>query len=452
MSRIVLFLGAVIIVALLAMKPLFNVSPAALPAAVDTATGLGVKLACSGHFVSGMDAAQVEEDLKILSPLFGLVTISYDSAKPGTRSSLGFAGQSATYREGLGCTLDLAGAGELNDIAVDSLATDDSPWPLGERVDTIAEDSQGALEALLGRDTANGEQTRALVIAHRGAIVAEAYAGNFDTNTPILGWSMGKSVTAILVGQLEYQDKLDISDRQLFAAWQDDQRGEITLEQLLQMSSGLEFSEEYTPGSDSTRMLAAASSAAGVALEKPLLFNPGEHFSYSSGTTNLLARLVHDSLGEKTQATVDLIYQQLFSPLGMRHFLMELDPSGVPVGSSYVYGSARDWARLGQLMLAGGQLNGQRLLSKDWVTRASTPNTSQNEPRYGYQFWLNDGGSELRWPSLPRDAYAMLGHRGQVVMIIPSQEVVVVRLGWSPGRYPTNDNLAELLPQLTRAD
>lgn len=122
-----------------------------------------------------------------------------------------------------------------------------------------------------------------------------------------------------------------------------------------------------------------------------------------------------------------------------------MDPSGILVGSSYIYGSARDWARLGLLMLNKGQANRQQLISQDWVVDASVPNSSDNDRAYGYQFWLNAGQPELRWPELPKDAYAMLGNRKQVVMIIPSADTVVVRLGWSTQSYPTGENIQGLL-------
>jgi len=132
----------------------------------------------------------------------------------------------------------------------------------------------------------------------------------------------------------------------------------------------------------------------------------------------------------------------------MNHTIVESDPSGVFVGSSYVYASARDWGVLGNLLANDGMHNGKRLLTEDWLRTATQPNASANEPRYGYQLWLNRGGSELRWPDLPADAYAMRGNRAQVVMMIPSRSAVFVRLGWSSGAYPTNKHFADWLKHL----
>ena len=144
----------------------------------------------------------------------------------------------------------------------------------------------------------------------------------------------------------------------------------------------------------------------------------------------------------------NFVQNSLFKPLGMAHSEFEMDASGIMVGSSYLYSSGRDWARLGWLMVNQGEINGQRLLSKEWVKKAALPNISDNDKRYGYQFWLNSGGSELRWPNLPEDSYAMLGNRKQSVVMIPSEQLVIVRLGWTTGEYPMDRNFSNLIKKL----
>jgi CubicO group peptidase (beta-lactamase class C family) len=114
-----------------------------------------------------------------------------------------------------------------------------------------------------------------------------------------------------------------------------------------------------------------------------------------------------------------------------------------------VHTSARDWARLGEMMVSGGTINGQRLVSEEWVARATRPNESENFKSYGFQWWLNRGNAELRWPELPEDAYAANGNRQQSLMIIPSEELVLVRLGWTAGRYPVNERFSEILRATT---
>lgn len=167
------------------------------------------------------------------------------------------------------------------------------------------------------------------------------------------------------------------------------------------------------------------------------------------------------------QAALNYLWQEVFAPLGIRNALFEPDPSGVMVASSYIYASPRDWARLGLANLNQGLISqgpqaepaatlpegsDARLFTRDWSRRAQTLNKSTNSRAYGYQFWLNDGGETLRWPDLPADAYAMTGNRQQIVMIVPSRNMVIVRLGWSPGRYPTSANFAELISVFVNSD
>ena len=134
--------------------------------------------------------------------------------------------------------------------------------------------------------------------------------------------------------------------------------------------------------------------------------------------------------------------------MGFQHAVFETDASGVFMGSSYFYASARDWARIGQLMLNGGVINGQRLVTESWVSRATSPNQSDNDKAYGYQWWLNRGNEKLRFQALPKDLFYANGNRQQLVMVFPSQKAVIVRLGWTSGRYPVTDNFAKILNSL----
>lgn len=446
-----LVVSTVILVVLgLVSQFVLRIPPWHLGDAVKVSTGLGAKLACSGKFISGFSEQHIIDDLATYSPANRLLDIHYDATQMITTASLlGLGETSAKYRPGLGCTLEFGDTTHLDKVRAPEVARSDANWPAGDGTDDILPALQADLEALLAQDNQQGYDTRALVVIKDGKLVAESYASGYDANTPLLGWSMGKSLTAIMLGHLEYLGKVQPQQAGLFADWQDDSRAAITLESLLHMSSGLDFDETYVPGSDSTKMLFTAPSAANVAMQSPAKYAPAEHFSYSSGTTNLLAKLAFDLVGGTAQLAVDFFYQQLMTPLAMADSVFEPDASGVFVGSSYIYASARDWAKLGQLMLGQGEINGHRLLSEDWVTRASSPNSSNNDPRYGYQFWLNGGGDKsLRWDKLPADAYAMNGNRSQIVTMIPSKSVVIVRLGWTTGWYPRNDRFSELLTKI----
>lgn len=449
------FLIAAVIVVALALGggaivlPMFGMSATDLVANVRVGTGMGAKLACSGRYLSGLDERQVASDLSSYTPATDTLSIRYDDElRSVTASLMGMATTTAKYREGLGCSLDIGDTAPLDALRAPPRPATTGEWPLGEVANGLSAPLQTKVEEMLAADNAAGLQTRALVVAHEGNLVAEAYAPGFDPSSKLLGWSMGKSLTAIMLGHMEMLQQLSVQETGLFPRWQADQRGQISIENMLQMASGLDFSEVYAPGSDATAMLFTAHSASEVALSSDLAHPPGDHFYYSSGTTNMLARLLTDRLGG-SQAAIDFLVNNIFNPLGMRHMVVEVDPSGVFVGSSYVYGSGRDWARLGQLMLNGGELNGVRVVTEDWVSRARAPNSSSNDSRYGYQFWLNDGNSEdsghLRWSTLPADAYAMSGNRAQTVMIIPSAQAVLVRLGWTSGHYPMVQNFTELL-------
>ena len=453
--------------ALFFVLPGLGLSPGNLKANIDVGGAMSAKLACSARYVSGFDAAQAKADVVSYSPVFELVSISHDDEQQRTRASLlGMGASAAQYRPGLGCTLERASNFQLDSLQVPELPASSGFWPVGELVHPASEVLQEKMDAIFKRDNQAGLQTRALVVVHDGKIKAQSYAQGITGQTPLLGWSMGKSITAMMFGRMEMQGLLSVTQDNLFPAWANDERRTITLENLLQMNSGLAFSEVYAPGSDATEMLFLATSAAAVALRSTLAHSPGNYFAYSSGTSNLLMHLMTQRLGGP-QAAVNYIWQEIFTPLGIRNAVFEPDPSGVMVASSYIYASPLDWARLGLANLNQGLISqgphteeavaalegGEpRLFTRDWSRRAQMTNTSANGPAYGYQFWLNDGGEALRWPDLPADAYAMTGNRQQIVMIVPSRNMVIVRLGWSPGRYPTSSNFAELISVLVNSD
>lgn len=174
---------------------------------------------------------------------------------------------------------------------------------------------------------------------------------------------------------------------------------------------------------------------------------PGSHFSYSSGTTNLIMQHLRQTLGG-SQALLSFWNEELRRPLGLNDTTFEPDPDDLLVGSSYIHASGRDWARLGQLMLQAGQWTGSTLIDADWIDAATSPNKSTNDHAYGYQFWLNRGNNKLRWSHISEDAFAMQGNRAQIVMIVPSTHTVLVRLGWTAGEYDFDKRFAALLALL----
>jgi CubicO group peptidase (beta-lactamase class C family) len=282
--------------------------------------------------------------------------------------------------------------------------------------------------------------TRALLVVYRDQLIAVRYADGISADTPLAGWSMTKSVNAALIGILEGQGALDIHAPAPVPDWHDDERAQITVDQLLRMSSGLEFEEVYGPLSDATAMLFERHSSAHVAMAKPLAVAPDTVWSYSSGTSNLLAWIVRETVERDGgwSAYASFARRVLFDPIGMTSAVMEPDASGTFVASSFMLATARDWARFGLLHLHDGVWQGRRILPEGWAGYVATATPGAPIGEYGAQWWTNDGApgnaSERRFPSAPTDAYQASGYQGQAVIVIPSRDVVIVRMGMTHDR------------------
>ncbi len=279
--------------------------------------------------------------------------------------------------------------------------------------------------------------TRAIVVVHKGQLVAERYASGFDQAMPLPGWSMSKSLTNALVGMRVGDGKFDLDAQardkvQNDSAQHSNSMRPPTVRNLMSMTAGIAWDEDYAdPNSHALHMLFGSADHAAVYAALPQTSNAGEQFQYASGSSNLLCKLLRDSFDK------DADYWQyparLFNALGMSTAILETDPSGTFVGSSYCYASARDWARLGLLFQQDGVFFGERLLPEGWVKQSTTPVPASNG-RYGHQIWLNadpdgDGEKARKWPGLPADLFSMDGHEGQYCVISPNAELIVVRLG-----------------------
>jgi CubicO group peptidase (beta-lactamase class C family) len=435
----------ILLVIIFSLMAFIGISPAYIYRAPWVATGIGSKLLCSSYFVTGFSLEQSIDDLVQYSPLLDMLDIEVDENQRIVETSFfGLSTKTASFREGLGCSVDYPTYSQRASIITKSIVKNNAPWPLGSLVDTIDLKVQELVESQVSLDNEMGLNTRAIVVVKAGSIVAEAYGQGADAETPLLGWSMAKSLTSVMLGNLEMRGLIDLNGKAGFASWTGDGRSEIAISDLLTMTDGLDFSENYNPGDDATTMLFTSPSASDFTIARSLTSEPGTHFNYSSGTANLLARIYTDTLGG-AQGAYDNYMDQIAGPLGFQNAVFEVDASGVFFGSSYLYASGRDWARLGEMMLAGGKINGERLVLEDWVQRATQPNRSLNQKAYGYQWWLNAGNAELRWADLPSDAYAANGNRQQSLIVIPSKGVVIVRLGWTAGRYPVNERFSEIL-------
>ena len=423
-------------------------TPAYIANAPAVLTGIGAMLTCSARYVSGIGPEQNFSDLTSYSPLLENLEITYDDKARRVEADLmGMRSASAQYREGLGCALDIGDTSPLAAVKIPARAAEPNAlWPMGNKVPVPDIATQSTLEAVLKADNAAGLQTRALLVVRGGQIVAETYAEGFDARSKLLGWSMAKSFNALMLGNMEMRGLIDPKKKPVFSEWADDERADISLDNMLHMASGLDLSEIYDPGEAVTAMLFTAHNPARVGLAADQRDTPGTRFDYSSGTSLLLSKLVYDAVGGTLDKALENLHTNFIAPMGMQDFVMEVDPSGVFLGSSFMLASARDWARMGQIMLNGGTLNGHRFVTEDWAKRALATNGTENKKAYGYQFWLNHGDAVPRWPGLPSDAYAALGSREQQVMMFPSDDTIIVRLGWTlDGKYPISKNFAKIL-------
>jgi CubicO group peptidase (beta-lactamase class C family) len=304
----------------------------------------------------------------------------------------------------------------------------DRLWPDGDAVRTEA-----SIDTLLGDDALAGPGVRAIVVVRRGRIVAERYADGFGPRTPQLGWSMTKTVTAGLVGILVKDGILSLD--QAAGLPVGDERRLIKIGDLLAMSSGLRFNEGYGAVSDVTRMLYLEPDMAAFARAQPPLYAPGTVWSYSSGSAVILSRLWQNAAGT---GALTLARRRLFEPLGMSSAIIETDEKGTLVGSSYMYATPRDWARYGELLDADGVWQGQEILPRGYVTMMASPvEASGGEYGRGLVWrWATHGEKPGTNPDeafgIPADAFWMSGHDGQYVAIIPSRQLVVVRMGLTP--------------------
>jgi len=435
------------------------------------ATGFSAKNICSGHFVSGFSGQLVkDEGLVPISDLFEKVNFHIDETeKQVTTDIYGLFDRVAIFNPGMGCRLLSPDQAErdntkqsliIKPIEYDPL-NESTPWPLGladanqsnEQVNYSKLD-EAITSAFFELNNQKVRHTKAVVIIYKGQLIAEQYADGVGKTTPLLSWSMAKSVTNMLVGLLVKDGKLDVFQKAQVPQWQagGDPRQDITLDQLLRMSSGLEFKEIYGLGSDTVKMLSVESSASDFSADQKLIFKPDEHWTYSSGTSNIISGIIRRQFNGDYQAYYQYPQERLFRPLSISTAVIEADPNGTFIGSSYMYASARDWAKLGQLMLQKGKWQGEQILDESWVDYSITATENNPINNYGAHFWLNlqpsqsEGNEQKqpRWPNVPRDAYLMSGFQGQVIVVIPSRNLVVVRLGYTkPGSDKGIETLLE---------
>ncbi len=418
------------------------------------ASGYFAKQLCSEVFVAGRAATTVvETDLRYFFPAFAVRAArwSIDADAGIVRASfLGLGARAARFRAGAGCALDAFDPGNDSERTADAwtILSPSSgaptvaprlPWEIAparnDRLHAIVEN------AFIERSEQSSEQsrTRAIIVVHEGRLIAERYADGFDAAARFPGWSIAKSITHAMVGVLVAEGALKLDDPLPLPEWKNDNRRSVTWDQMLRMTSGLAFDESYAnPLSDVNHMLWLAGDAGRFAATLPLTSPPGVMWRYTSGTTNVLTRAIRGVIRETGGKDDHLSWRAMFDRIGMTSTLMERDASGNVVGSSFVYATARDYARFGWLYAMDGIWEGERVLPPGWVRHAMQP-TAGSMGRYGAHFWLEAPPDEQHhFKGASPAILNASGFAGQWISILPSERLVIVRLGQSVSRTGWN--------------
>ena len=400
---------------------------------LELISGFSAKNVASGYFIDNRSLKIIEENDNDFNVIRWAANQINQSEKFATATVFGLKKRKAIYRKGLGATLinENFDISKPHEVPKRIQFKNNLPFPYGvlEPKDTTFSnvDYTKLNKTVTNAFDVNGEddkRTRSVLVIYKDKIIAEKYAAGFNKNSVILGWSMTKSITATLFGILQKEKKFDIYKPVPIAEWQNDNRKNITTNDLLHMNSGLEWEEKYDDISDATKMLFHDSDMTRTQLLKPAVYKPNTHWNYSSGTTNLLSGILRKQF-KTHQEYLDFWYSALIDKIGMHSMIVETDMAGNYVGSSYAWATTRDWSKLGLLYLHTGNWNGEQLFDASWAKYVATP-TNTSTGKYGAHFWLNADGF---YPDAPRDMYSCNGFQGQKVFIIPSQDLVIVRMG-----------------------
>jgi CubicO group peptidase (beta-lactamase class C family) len=419
-------------------------------------TAFAARGMCSGVFVMDRQPERISlEDLSFFPISLAKTKIDYEE-KSVTARVLGMAKRKAVYREGLGAVLVL-------DIPEEELKAksvtrpdpgydpDTIPWPKGEliqaslpegvdydKLNTIVEN------AFDETDDKPFKKTLAVAVVYDNMLIGEKYLDPSHEGTIFHGWSMAKSITNAMIGVLVKDGKLDVNKPTGIPEWKNDGRNEITLDHLLQMTDGLHFVENYFDISEVTRMLYTSDDMYKFSIGNPLEHSPGTVWNYSGGSTNILSGIIRNTIGDDTEYYA-FPYSKLFHRIGMLQTLFETDGAGTFVGSSYCYASTRDWARFGLLYLNNGIFIGDTIFQQGWVDYSTEP-APGSQDQYGAQIWLQK--KDGRYPDIPEDMFLVDGFQGQRVFVIPSKNLVVVRMGYSMKNFDMNEFLKEIISTL----
>lgn len=429
------------------------------------AAGYVANFTCSATFNGGKSWSQIQtQELNGIYPLIAdrvkelEPDIDKDARNVQVRYRDDMPPRISVWRPALGCvdlpvgaTVEaaehLAGV-DLNSDEKNKRAEDDSGKPWAQHADLNSTSGVAALDEVVerafSRDYGDGARTTAVLIATPEAILSEHYKEGFTPTTSQRTWSVAKSIGASVIGAAAQEELISTDDTDLLHDWSHpaDPRSAISLENLLQMSSGLDSNQA---GNRTDRVYMGgglvADTAVGAALERA----PGERWKYANNDTMLALRALRERF-DSVEEYLAFPFDQLLNKIGMHHTHLETDWQGDFILSSQVWTTSRDLARLGVLHLQNGQWNGEQILPQNWLEYVSTPAPAQPEspnssgnavPGYGAQWWLfND-----RIEGIPDDTIAARGNRGQFLIIVPSQDLIIVRRGHDIAGEPGFDEV-----------
>lgn len=400
---------------------------------------LHARVTCSNHFISGIDPQRTAaEDLRG----FGTSDTVIDPKGRRVTSRMHGSAGTAVFVEGAGCTPVIGVSEDVLQAQRAAFADKLRDLSYADTPLVTAFDEKGVDYKLLDlaiasafREAEDGSQksTRAIVVMHDGKIIAERYADGVTRDTSLAGFSLSKSVLNAVIGNLVKRTVVGgVEQPVALDEWSaaGDPRSRITYDELMRMTAGLVWSEDYTdPMSDVIVSLMGAYDSSLLAMSRPIYMGSNLYYNYSSGNAQILSVAIRRAL-QKAAFDPDLFaYQAIFAPIGMKTALIEMDPAGNPGYAASMYASAGDWVRFGQFLLDGGRVGEQDLLPENWIEYSTTP-SQLSDSQQGALFAVNRGEYPL-WPSLPVDTYAALGFRGQRLLMVPSKSLVILRLGAS---------------------
>jgi CubicO group peptidase (beta-lactamase class C family) len=422
------------------------------PIGSHTELGLqgSAKVLCSAVFVSGRDPDEFARNsgFWFMPPdEQEKVTWTIDRERKVVTTTFGVVSRSARFYGDQGCIIDRNGKPgvEFKTMPVNTRLPDamTQDWPMGDRLPPSGppkELDQARLNAALDAAFADpAARTAGIVVVHKGRLVAERYAPGITKDTQLESWSMGKSITSTLFALLVKDGTYTLEQRAPVPEWQTpgDPRGAIRNIDLLRMSSGLRFiatqDADYTPDKgypDHFYIYTGAVNAFDYSVNVPLQFPVNTEGRYRNCDPLTIGRLIKTAVTKRGEEYLTFPQRALFDRIGIRRQVLETDPWGNFLLTGYDYGTPRNWARVGLLYLQDGMWQGTRLLPEGWAKFVSTPAPAWKRPTYGGLFWINGAGE---W-NLPRDAYFAAGAGGQWTFVIPSHELVVVRMGHFKGQ------------------